>query len=156
MSVSFTPPRVVPLEVEPVKKAAKYINKMKCKNALEAHYLSKHSAWYHQKTAAPFIYYSSPKVPIFFGKVELEGPFSSLEELENRAGLFAILCVKDEQINLLDVQRAKLVQTDVAKVLRDPGWGEVCSGKIRVAVLYLSDEQEMEQLQEEILEGTRP
>lgn len=93
---------------------------------------------------------------VFFGKVELQGPFSSLEELENKAGLFAILCIKDEQINLLDVRRAKLVQSDVAKILRDPGWGEACKGKIRVAVLYLTNEQEMEQLKEEILEGTRP
>lgn len=94
-------------------------------------------------------------MPVYFGKVELQGPFSSLEELENKAGLFAILCLQGEQISLLDVQRAKFVQADVAKVLRDPAWGEVCSGKIRVAVLYLTDEQEMEQLQEEILEGTQ-
>ncbi len=95
-------------------------------------------------------------MPIFFGKVELQGPFSSLEELEDRAGLFAILCVKDEQISLLDVQRAKFVQADVAKILREPTWGDVCTGKIRVAVLYLNDEKEMAQLREEILEGTRP
>lgn len=93
---------------------------------------------------------------IFFGKVELQGPFSSLEELEDRAGLFAILCVKGEQISLLDVQRAKFVQADVAKILREPTWGDACTGKIRVAVLYLNDEKEMAQLREEILEGTRP
>ncbi|MBA3858189.1 MAG: hypothetical protein C0507_14890 [Cyanobacteria bacterium PR.3.49] len=85
---------------------------------------------------------------IKFGDIELRGPFSRLDELEDLGGLFVVLCNEDNRFKRLDVRIAKSVQTEVAKALAEPGWSKVCKGKLRVAVLYSFDETQLESIKQ--------
>ena len=90
---------------------------------------------------------------IKFGDIEMRGPFSRLDELEDLGGLFVVLCNEDTRFKRLDVRIAKGVQTEVAKALAEPGWSKVCKGKLRVAVLYSFDETLPESIEEQLLSG---
>jgi tetratricopeptide (TPR) repeat protein len=79
-------------------------------------------------------------MPLRFGDIELLGPFGRLDELEDQPGLFVILCYQDTTFEALDVRIADLVQTEVAEALNEPIWIDMCTGKLRVAVLYSSNE----------------
>jgi len=84
-----------------------------------------------------------------FGEIELEGPFSTLEELFDVPGVYALLCLNEEtgQFKLLQVKTTALIQTDVARTLRDD-WSSFCQGKIRVAVFYGGED--LDQIREQI------
>lgn len=79
-------------------------------------------------------------MPVKFGDVELLGPFGRLDELQDSPGLFVIFCSQDEVYTALDVRIAHQVQTDVAEALNEPLWSDMCIGKLRVAVMYCSDD----------------
>lgn len=87
-----------------------------------------------------------------YGNVELEGPFALLDELKDCAGVYALLCSDPEtgHLELLQVRTARLVQTEVEKSLRDD-WSELCKGKLRVAVFYGTDAQQLDQVKQQIL-----
>ncbi len=86
-----------------------------------------------------------------FGDVELLGPFSRLDELEDQPGLFVILCYKDVRFEPLDVRIAKLVQTEVARALAEPNWTEICTGRLRIGVLYSFDEAQLDSIKQQLL-----
>lgn len=85
-----------------------------------------------------------------FGDVELLGPFGRLDELEDRPGLFVILCYQNNVFEPLDVRIAELVQTEVAAALDEPIWTDLCTGKLRVAVVYSSEESILEGIKQRI------
>lgn len=85
-----------------------------------------------------------------FSNVELEGPFSRLDELKDAAGVFAILCYRESRFNLLAVEVAEQVQTEVANLVARSDWSDVCSGKVRVAVYYTTDGTEASKIKDEI------
>jgi hypothetical protein len=89
-----------------------------------------------------------------FGRYEFAGPFATLEELEDRPGLYAILCSDDSNYKVLDVRQAKLVQTDFARELKSNSWADFCRNKIRVAVYYSSDWNHLEQIREFVADCT--
>jgi hypothetical protein len=84
-----------------------------------------------------------------FGDLELEGPFSTLEELIDAPGVYALLCLNEDtgDFKLLQVKTTTLIQTEVARTLRDD-WSSFCQGKIRVAVFY--GEENLDQIREQI------
>ena len=86
-----------------------------------------------------------------FDGIELQGPFSRLDQLEDQPGVVAILCFKDNRFELLDVRTAKLVQTEVADILAEPSWSEVCGGKLRVAVFYTANEEELLSVKQQVM-----
>jgi len=90
-------------------------------------------------------------MPLKFGDVELQGPFSRLDELEDKPGLFAILCYQNMKFEVLDVKPAKLVQTEVGETIAHVDWSEICKGKVRVAVHYTEDENEVERIKQAVL-----
>jgi hypothetical protein len=79
-------------------------------------------------------------MPLRFGDIELLGPFGRLDELEDQPGLFVILCYQGTTFEPLDVRIAELVQTEVAEALDEAIWIDMCTGKLRVAVLYSSND----------------
>jgi len=84
--------------------------------------------------------------------VELEGPFSLLDQLKDAPGVFALLCLDPESgsFQLLEVRTAALVQREVAESLREV-WTEVCKGKLRVAAVY--GEHQLDQIKLQILQA---
>lgn len=89
-------------------------------------------------------------MPLRFGDVELLGPFGRLDELEDRPGLFVILCYQNNVFEPLDVRLAEMVQTEVAEALDEPIWADMCSGKLRVAVIYSSDDSILQGIKQRI------
>ncbi len=84
-----------------------------------------------------------------FGEIELDGPFSMLEELTDDPGVYALLCLNENSgdFKLLQVKTSALIQTEVARTLRDD-WSSFCQGKIRVAVFYGTED--LDRIREQI------
>jgi len=91
------------------------------------------------------------RMPLRFGDVELLGPFGRLDELEEQPGLFIVLCYQNTMFEPLDVRIAEFVQTEVAAALNEPHWIDVCAGKLRVAVLYSSDDSVLQYIKQQIV-----
>lgn len=65
------------------------------------------------------------------------GPFSSSSSLEDRSGVYAILCKKDnENYSLVDVGESATVKSRVETHERKPCWSRNCNSTLNVAVLY--------------------
>lgn len=66
-----------------------------------------------------------------------EGPYSSTSSLEDRSGVYAILCRKNsEQYTLVDVGESATVRTRVDNHDRKSCWIRNCNSSLAVAVLY--------------------
>lgn len=93
-------------------------------------------------------------MPLRFGNVQLQGPFSRLNELEDQPGLFVVLCYDTTRLVPfvpLDVRIAKLVQTEVESALADPKWTEMCTGKLRLAVFYSPEQTQLDSIKHQVL-----
>lgn len=71
------------------------------------------------------------------GKYEFEGPYVSTEDLEDRSGVYAILCERYSELSLIDVGEASAVKSRVENHERKECWENNCAGAIRYAVYYI-------------------
>lgn len=87
-----------------------------------------------------------------YGNVELEGPFSQLDELKDSPGVYALLDSNEKtgQFELLQVATTLLVRTQVANTLRDD-WTEFCTGKLCMAVYYGAEIEQLDAIKRQIL-----
>jgi len=97
----------------------------------------------------------SRDMPHKFGHVELLGPFGRLDELEDIPGLFVILCFQNDVFAALDVRIAHKVQTEVAEALNEAIWSDMCTGKLRVAVMYSSEDSVLHVTKHRIVSSER-
>lgn len=66
-----------------------------------------------------------------------EGSYSSADSLEDRSGVYAILCKKDNgNYSLVDVGESATVKTRVETHERKSCWNKNCNSSLTVAVLY--------------------
>lgn len=66
-----------------------------------------------------------------------DGPYSSADYLEDRSGVYAILCKKDNgDYNLVDVGESATVKSRVENHDRKSCWSRNCNSSLSVAVLY--------------------
>lgn len=75
---------------------------------------------------------------MIIGNYEFQGPFSSVEELEDRPGVYIVLCNLDDELHevlLVDIDvlsvRKNLLQKD-----KSDQWRNNCSGKLEFVVCY--------------------
>jgi len=70
-----------------------------------------------------------------------EGPVYRIEDLEDRAGVYCILCIMPNGKTFpLDVCESDKMRTSVEKNPQKDCWIENCKGSIAVAVLYTPDQ----------------
>jgi len=65
-----------------------------------------------------------------------EGPYGNTGLLEDRSGVYAILCFRDGKCRVVDVGESAHVKSRVENHDRKACWQRNCSGTLMVAVLY--------------------
>ena len=80
---------------------------------------------------------------IKIGRYQFEGPYSSTANLEDKSGIYVILCQTspNSNYNLIDCGESATVKTRVANHDRADSWKRNCSGSLHVAVLYTPNAQ---------------
>lgn len=70
-------------------------------------------------------------------KYYFNGPFSTTGELEDKSGVYAILCRKDDELHFVDLGESSEVRTRVEDHDRKDCWEENCNRNLRYAVYYI-------------------
>jgi hypothetical protein len=84
-----------------------------------------------------------------------EGPYSSIEEVGERPGIFSITCVDKGKYYLLDVGHSNNVRAAIISHERSYLWQEYKRGEIMYAVMYAEGfSQEERQSVEEVIRNT--
>ena len=65
-----------------------------------------------------------------------EGPFENLDHLAEEPGVYAVLCVHVEEIDLIDVGESPNVRTCISNSDRSNCWRQHCLGLLKYAVYY--------------------
>ncbi len=74
---------------------------------------------------------------IQIGRYTFEGPYTSTNSLEDRSGVYAILCKKDgNNYNVVDVGESATVKSRVENHDRNDCWKRNCNNTLTVAVYY--------------------
>lgn len=75
------------------------------------------------------------------GKYEFDGPFSSTNQLQDRSGIYVIVCAVNNQYQPLDCGESATVKSRVEDHERADCWKRNCNGTLMVAVLYTPNTQ---------------
>jgi len=74
---------------------------------------------------------------ITIGSILFDGPFKSAEDLEDRSGVYVILCKEnDNNYKVIDVGESAKVKSRVESHDRKPCWESNCNSSLAVAVHY--------------------
>lgn len=79
---------------------------------------------------------------IKIGKHSFDGPYSSTDSLEDRSGVYAILCKREKEYHLLDVGESAEVKERVDTHDRKGCWEENCDATLTYAVHYTPNLQQ--------------
>jgi hypothetical protein len=80
---------------------------------------------------------------ITIGNNSFEGPFTYSNLLEDRSGIYAILCYTDSKYYLIDVGESATVKTRVENHDRVECWKRKCKGQLTFSVLYTPNKQQV-------------
>lgn len=75
------------------------------------------------------------------GKYEFDGPFSSTNQLQDRSGIYVIVCSNGGQYQPVDCGESATVKSRVENHDRADCWKRNCNGTLMVAVLYTPNTQ---------------
>ncbi len=81
-------------------------------------------------------------MPITVGRFSFEGPYTNTDNLEDRAGVYAIHCHVNQAYHLIDVGESAQVKTRVEGHDRKDCWTRNCRGTVTVSVLYTPNAQQ--------------
>ena len=70
------------------------------------------------------------------------GPFASTDDFEDRAGVYAIICKKGDNLYLIDVGESAKVKTRVETHDREDCWKQNCQEALVFAVHYTPNMQQ--------------
>jgi hypothetical protein len=95
---------------------------------------------------------------IRIGNYTFDGPFLSIDSIEDRAGVYAVLCKKDDKYTVVDVGESAEVKTRLANHDRKDCWEENCTGTLYYAVYYTPNLQQSErkEIEKEIRDQYNP
>ena len=79
---------------------------------------------------------------ITVGKYTFEGPYTLTGKLEDRSGIYAIHCYKDNKYHLIDVGESATVKARVENHDRKTCWSRNCSGTLTVSAFYTPNLQQ--------------
>lgn len=75
-------------------------------------------------------------VSITIGDYTFDRPYPNTDKLEDRSGVYAILCYRDQKYFVVDVGETATVKARVENHDRKECWKRNCAGTLMVAVLY--------------------
>ena len=77
---------------------------------------------------------------LMIGNYEFHGPFSKAESLEERPGIYVVLCCEGDDVHevLAVVTAVKNVRQHLLDNTEHDLWIEQCRGKLQVAAIYTS------------------
>lgn len=84
---------------------------------------------------------------ITVGKYTFEGPYTLTGKLEDRAGVYAIHCYRDDKYSLIDVGEAAKVKSRVETHDRKNCWKRECAGTLTVSAYYTPNLQQAGRMQ---------
>ncbi len=70
------------------------------------------------------------------GRYNFEGPYSSTSSLQDKSGVYVILCENDSSYWPIDCGESATVKSRVDNHDRKNCWNRNCNGSLKVAVLY--------------------
>lgn len=73
---------------------------------------------------------------IQIGDYNFDGPYTSTVNLQNRSGVYAILCRNNGSYHVTDIGESATVKDRVENHDREGCWTQHCSGSLAVAVYY--------------------
>ncbi len=73
---------------------------------------------------------------IKIGKYTFEGPYTSTDSLEDKSGVYVILCDANSNYTLIDCGESATVKSRVEDHDRADCWNQNCSTTLKVAVFY--------------------
>ncbi len=81
-------------------------------------------------------------MPITLGNYEFEGPYKDTSKIEDRSGVYAILCLRDKKYLLIDVGESATVRSRLVGHDRSDCWKHNCSEMLAYAILYTPNKQQ--------------
>jgi hypothetical protein len=79
---------------------------------------------------------------ITIGNYSFDGPYTSIDSLEDRSGVYAILCYVASKYYLIDIGESATVKTRVENHDRADCWERNCKGQFTFSVLYTPNKQQ--------------
>jgi hypothetical protein len=76
---------------------------------------------------------------ITVGKHSFDGPYSSTDKLQDRSGVYAIHCHRNDKYYLMDVGESATVKTRVENHDRKDCWQRNCPGSLTFSAYYTPD-----------------
>jgi len=80
---------------------------------------------------------------IKIGKYTFEGPHTNSNLLQDKSGVYAILCHSGQNYNIVDVGESATVKSRIEGHDRKDCWKRNCSSTLKVAVLYTPNAQQV-------------
>ncbi|UCG92854.1 MAG: hypothetical protein JSV97_03875, partial [candidate division WOR-3 bacterium] len=77
---------------------------------------------------------------------DFKGPFISPDKLEDKPGVYAILCEQSGRLDLIDLGESDQVKTRIENHDRKPCWERNCTGTINYAVYYIEHSNELSRI----------
>jgi len=68
---------------------------------------------------------------------KFKGPFKTPDSLENRSGVYVILCRQDSKVNFIDIGESARVKDRVKNHERKNCWKRKCKGRIEYLAYYI-------------------
>ncbi len=73
---------------------------------------------------------------IEIGRYTFEGPYRSTGDLKDKPGVYAVICKKEDELYLLDINESKQVKSSIQNNKREECWRKYCNETLTVAVHY--------------------
>ena len=73
---------------------------------------------------------------------EFEGPYTSTDKLQDRSGVYVVLCKRGDKWTIIDVGESAEVKTRIENHDRSDCWVKNCSSNLAVAVLYTPNKKQ--------------
>lgn len=79
---------------------------------------------------------------IDIGQYRFDGPYTTTDDLEDRSGIYVILCYQNNEYIVIDVGESATVRSRVDNHDRKDCWGRKCQGVLYVVVYYTPNLQQ--------------
>lgn len=79
---------------------------------------------------------------INIGNYSFEGPYTLVSSLEDRSGVYVILCRTNSAYNVIDIGESATVRSRVENHDRANCWNRNCRGQLEYAVFYTLNRQQ--------------
>jgi len=73
---------------------------------------------------------------IKLGKYSFTGPYTSIDKLKDKSGIYAIICKTDNEYFLLDVGESFKLRTRIENHGKKECWKKNCTGQLAIYVRY--------------------